>query len=104
MAGSGTLGWDMVGANLVNAGDDVLIINNGAFRRFESRQNAIVVPRGHLLLLQRNGFLTTLHRISLSSGYFGDNFGECLERYGAKTTHLRGEVGCASRRHYRHVI
>lgn len=32
VAGSGTLGWDMVGANLVNAGDDVLIINNGACR------------------------------------------------------------------------
>jgi alanine-glyoxylate transaminase/serine-glyoxylate transaminase/serine-pyruvate transaminase len=32
VAGSGTLGWDMVGANLVNAGDDVLIINNGECR------------------------------------------------------------------------
>ncbi|GMF20690.1 unnamed protein product [Phytophthora lilii] len=29
VAGSGTLGWDMVGANLVNQGDDVLIVNNG---------------------------------------------------------------------------
>ncbi|KAI9909837.1 hypothetical protein PsorP6_011064 [Peronosclerospora sorghi] len=54
VAGSGTLGWDMVGANLINDGDDVLVIN---------------------------------------TGYFGDNFGQCLERYGAKTTHLRGEIG-----------
>lgn len=54
VAGSGTLGWDMVGANLINKGDDVLIVNNG---------------------------------------YFGDSFADCLERYGAKTTHLRGKVG-----------
>uniref|UniRef100_M4BPY4 alanine--glyoxylate transaminase n=1 Tax=Hyaloperonospora arabidopsidis (strain Emoy2) TaxID=559515 RepID=M4BPY4_HYAAE len=54
VAGSGTLGWDMVGANLVNKGDDVLIVNNG---------------------------------------YFGDNFGQCLECYGASTTHVRGEIG-----------
>ncbi|DBA04089.1 TPA: hypothetical protein N0F65_009436 [Lagenidium giganteum] len=54
VAGSGTLGWDMVGANLINAGDNALVINNG---------------------------------------YFGDNFGECLERYGATVTHLRAEVG-----------
>ncbi|RLN90609.1 hypothetical protein BBJ28_00004186 [Nothophytophthora sp. Chile5] len=56
VAGSGTLGWDMVGANLVNKGDDVLIVNNG---------------------------------------YFGDNFADCLERYGAKTTHIRGEPSIA---------
>lgn len=31
VAGSGTLGWDMVGANLVNKGDDVLIVNNGKY-------------------------------------------------------------------------
>ncbi|DAZ93001.1 TPA: hypothetical protein N0F65_006517, partial [Lagenidium giganteum] len=54
VAGSGTLGWDMVGANLVNAGDNVLVIN---------------------------------------SGYFGDNFGECLEAYGASVTHVRAPVG-----------
>ncbi|ETI46535.1 hypothetical protein F441_09054 [Phytophthora nicotianae CJ01A1] len=54
VAGSGTLGWDMVGANLVNKGDDVLIINNG---------------------------------------YFGDNLADCLERYGAKTTHILGKIG-----------
>jgi alanine-glyoxylate transaminase/serine-glyoxylate transaminase/serine-pyruvate transaminase len=44
----------MVGANLINTDDQVLVINNG---------------------------------------YFGDNFGECLERYGAKVTHLRAPVG-----------
>lgn len=54
VAGSGTLGWDMVGANLLNAGDHVLVVN---------------------------------------TGYFGDSFGDCLERYGAKVTHVRAEVG-----------
>lgn len=54
VAGSGTLGWDMVGANLVNKDDHVLVVNNG---------------------------------------YFGDSFGECLERYGAQVTHVRAEVG-----------
>lgn len=29
VAGSGTLGWDMVGANLVNQGDHVLVVNTG---------------------------------------------------------------------------
>ncbi|TDH68026.1 hypothetical protein CCR75_003826 [Bremia lactucae] len=54
VAGSGTLGWDMVGANLINKDDDVLIINHG---------------------------------------YFGDNFAECLERYGATITHARSKIG-----------
>lgn len=54
VAGSGTLGWDMVAANLINHGDHALVVN---------------------------------------TGYFGDSFGECLERYGAKVTHLRAEVG-----------
>ncbi|KAF1326921.1 Alanine--glyoxylate aminotransferase 1, partial [Globisporangium splendens] len=54
VAGSGTLGWDMVGANLINQGDHVLVIN---------------------------------------TGYFGDSFADALERYGAKITHLRAEVG-----------
>ncbi|KAL8017240.1 putative aminotransferase class V domain, pyridoxal phosphate-dependent transferase, major [Plasmopara halstedii] len=54
VAGSGTLGWDMVGANLVNEGDDVLVVN---------------------------------------TGYFGDNFAECLERYGATIAHLRCKIG-----------
>ncbi|KAI9910013.1 hypothetical protein PsorP6_010433 [Peronosclerospora sorghi] len=31
VAGSGTLGWDMVGANLISEGDDVLFINTGYF-------------------------------------------------------------------------
>ncbi|TMW61352.1 hypothetical protein Poli38472_012543 [Pythium oligandrum] len=31
VTGSGTLGWDMVGANLVNRGDHVLVINTGYF-------------------------------------------------------------------------
>jgi alanine-glyoxylate transaminase / serine-glyoxylate transaminase / serine-pyruvate transaminase len=50
VAGSGTLGWDMVAANLLDAGDHVLVVN---------------------------------------TGYFGDHFAECLERYGAKTTHVK---------------
>ncbi|KAK3807777.1 MAG: pyridoxal phosphate-dependent transferase [Benniella sp.] len=28
-----------------------------------------------------------------NSGYFGDRFGECLETYGAKVTHLRAPIG-----------
>ncbi|EQC31634.1 hypothetical protein SDRG_10799 [Saprolegnia diclina VS20] len=54
VAGSGTLGWDMVGANLIEAGDNALVIN---------------------------------------TGYFGDSFGTCLERYGATVTHVRAPVG-----------
>lgn len=29
----------------------------------------------------------------MTTGYFGDSFADCLERYGAKTTHVRAEVG-----------
>ena len=31
VAGSGTLGWDAVGANLVERGDEVLVLNTGYF-------------------------------------------------------------------------
>ncbi|KAF0774534.1 hypothetical protein AaE_001767 [Aphanomyces astaci] len=31
VTGSGTLGWDMVASNLLEAGDDVLVINTGYF-------------------------------------------------------------------------
>lgn len=54
ISGSGTLGWDIVAANLAEPGDDVLV---------------------------------------LSTGYFGDGFGDCLTTYGAKVTKLDGEVG-----------
>ncbi|CAM1509073.1 Fc.00g028120.m01.CDS01 [Cosmosporella sp. VM-42] len=54
LSGSGTLGWDLVAANLVEPGEDVLV---------------------------------------LSTGYFGDNFGEALSTYGAKVTKLDGEIG-----------
>ncbi|KAJ2962756.1 hypothetical protein NQZ79_g2140 [Umbelopsis isabellina] len=53
VAGSGTLGWDMM-VNLVERDDEVLVLN---------------------------------------TGYFGDKFGECLEVYGAKVTHLRAPIG-----------
>ncbi|KNE65210.1 hypothetical protein AMAG_10858 [Allomyces macrogynus ATCC 38327] len=49
VAGSGTLGWDMVAANLVEPGENALVVN---------------------------------------TGLFGDRFGECLQVYGAKVTHL----------------
>lgn len=54
LAGSGTLGWDLVAANLIEQGDKALVIN---------------------------------------SGYFGDEFGDCLSVYGANVTHLRAPVG-----------
>lgn len=54
VTGSGTLGWDMTGANLIDDGDNALVIN---------------------------------------TGYFGDNFGECLGQYGARVTHLKAPVG-----------
>lgn len=54
VSGSGTLGWDMVAANLVEAGEAVLVVN---------------------------------------TGYFGDSFGEALETYGAKVTHVRAPIG-----------
>lgn len=54
VAGSGTLGWDMVAANLLNQGDNVLVVN---------------------------------------TGYFGDHLADCLEKYGAKATHVRAPVG-----------
>ncbi|KAI9096615.1 pyridoxal phosphate-dependent transferase [Phlyctochytrium arcticum] len=54
VAGSGTLAWDMVAANLVEPGEHVLVINTGVF---------------------------------------GDWFGECLEVYGAKVTHVRAKFG-----------
>ncbi|CAO3687507.1 unnamed protein product [Umbelopsis ramanniana] len=53
VAGSGTLGWDMM-VNLIERDDEVLVVN---------------------------------------TGYFGDHFGECLEVYGAKVTHLRAPIG-----------
>ena len=42
IAGSGTLGWDLVAANLVEAGDPVLLLNTGYFG---DRQVIIPVPR-----------------------------------------------------------
>lgn len=52
--GSGTIGWDLVAANLVEAGENALV---------------------------------------LSSGYFGDRFGDCLTQYGANVTKLDGAIG-----------
>ncbi|TPX58682.1 2-aminoethylphosphonate---pyruvate transaminase [Powellomyces hirtus] len=54
VAGSGTLTWDMTAANLVEPGENVLVVNTGVF---------------------------------------GDWFGECLEVYGAKVTHVRAPFG-----------
>ncbi|KAI1179643.1 alanine--glyoxylate aminotransferase [Nemania sp. FL0916] len=54
ISGSGTLGWDLVGANLVEPGENVLV---------------------------------------LSTGYFGDNFGDCLKVYGANVDILSAPVG-----------
>ncbi|TPX35587.1 2-aminoethylphosphonate---pyruvate transaminase [Synchytrium microbalum] len=54
IAGSGTLGWDVVATNFVEPGESVLILN---------------------------------------TGLFGDRFGDCLETYGAKVTHLRSPFG-----------
>lgn len=31
LAGSGSLGWDIVGANLVERGEKVLVVNSGYF-------------------------------------------------------------------------
>ncbi|KAI0418718.1 alanine--glyoxylate aminotransferase [Xylaria grammica] len=54
ISGSGTLGWDLVGANLIEPGENALV---------------------------------------LSTGYFGDNFGECLKVYGANVDILKAPVG-----------
>ncbi|KAK0634950.1 pyridoxal phosphate-dependent transferase [Bombardia bombarda] len=54
LSGSGTLGWDLVAANLVEPGEKVLV---------------------------------------LGTGYFSDNFAECLRVYGADVTELRAPVG-----------
>ncbi|KAI9224068.1 pyridoxal phosphate-dependent transferase, partial [Blastocladiella britannica] len=57
ISGSGTLGWDVVAANLVEPGENALVIN---------------------------------------TGLFGDRFGECLETYGAKVTHVHAaSIGLA---------
>ncbi|RHZ17384.1 hypothetical protein DYB37_004885 [Aphanomyces astaci] len=72
VTGSGTLGWDMVASNLLEAGDDVLVINTG--RRF--------IP----------SFLLCLPYLMTYLGYFGDHFGDCLTQYGATVTHLRSPV------------
>ena len=54
LSGSGTLAMDLVGANLIEPGDQALVVN---------------------------------------TGYFGDRYGNLLERYGAQVTHLRAPVG-----------
>ncbi|KAI9183844.1 hypothetical protein H9P43_002896 [Blastocladiella emersonii ATCC 22665] len=57
VSGSGTLGWDMVAANLVEPAESALVVN---------------------------------------TGLFGDRFGECLEVYGAKVTHVHApSIGMA---------
>lgn len=81
VAGSGTLGWDMVGANLVNKGDDVLIVNNGALSSQQLQKDTEEIANA-----DNRGYDT------MCAGYFGDNLADCLERYGAKTTHVRGKV------------
>lgn len=50
LAGSGTLGWDLIAANLIGPGELALII---------------------------------------TTGYFGDRFGECVATYGAKVEYLK---------------
>lgn len=52
VSGSGVLGWDMIGCNLLNEDSNVLVCNTGTF---------------------------------------GTRFGDCLECFGAKVTHLHGE-------------
>ncbi|TIB18686.1 hypothetical protein E3P92_00427 [Wallemia ichthyophaga] len=54
VSGSGTLGWDQVGSNLIESGDNALVIN---------------------------------------TGYFGDEFGNCLSVYGGNVDHLKCQVG-----------
>ncbi|ORZ40197.1 aminotransferase, class V family protein [Catenaria anguillulae PL171] len=53
ISGSGTLGWDMVAANLVEPSETALVVN---------------------------------------TGLFGDRFGECIETYGGKVTHLHADA------------
>ena len=54
ISGSGTLGWDQVGSNLLEPGENALVIN---------------------------------------TGYFGDEFGNCLSVYGGNVDHLKSDVG-----------
>jgi alanine-glyoxylate transaminase / serine-glyoxylate transaminase / serine-pyruvate transaminase len=66
VAGSGTLGWDMVASNLCEKGDHALVLHTGYFSLE--------------LILNR---------------YFGDSFAECLEIYGANVTQLKAPIGNA---------
>ena len=85
VAGSGTLGWDMVGANLVRLDDNVLVINNGTLCLLGLGR------RLDVMAFVWSSFII-LWMLCCSIGYFGDNFAECLQHYGAKITHIRGKV------------
>jgi alanine-glyoxylate transaminase/serine-glyoxylate transaminase/serine-pyruvate transaminase len=66
LAGSGTLTWDMTASNLIEAGEEALVVNTGVF---------------------------------------GDWFGNCIEVYGGKVTHVRTSFGdCPSLKQIEDVL
>ena len=71
IAGSGTLGWDMVASNLCEKEDNALVLHTGYVWLF---CYLLILP----LLIDR---------------YFGDSFAECLQIYGANVTQLKAPIG-----------
>jgi hypothetical protein len=82
VAGSGTLGWDAVAANLIEPGEK-------AVSRSVSRRLLFFKGGQELIGLLR----VPREKLVLNSGYFGDSFAECLSTYGAEVTQLTAPVG-----------
>ncbi|KAK4049141.1 hypothetical protein OIV83_004341 [Microbotryomycetes sp. JL201] len=76
IAGSGTLGWDLVAANLVEPGQKALVLNSGYFG---DAQVALCYSRQELP-----------SQLLTSSAF---SFADCLETYGAKVDQIRAPVG-----------
>lgn len=75
IAGSGTLGWDLVAANRTSLG-----------RRVASYSDLMVVFPCPVTERDEKALV-------LNTGYFGDAFADCLETYGAKVDQVGAPVG-----------
>lgn len=114
IAGSGTMGWDAVGANLIERGDEAVRSSNSFIAGntrivWKGRPTGTAGPRGiawhdgpwlwcylmpaGTLLVHAMGTAHTDQQVVLNCGYFADSFADCLETYGAKVTQVKAEIG-----------
>jgi alanine-glyoxylate transaminase/serine-glyoxylate transaminase/serine-pyruvate transaminase len=89
-AGSGTLGWDHVAANVCEPGDEVLVLNSGYFGDCECSRPSRA-GRGRPKPLRLVGVADAVLCPPPSPARAA--FAECLEVYGSKVTQLKAAIG-----------